>query len=229
MRQVIKLFAVAVVACACMACSSPAVAHKTTGSVTVLSRTASSLTAPTTTSPGSSVPPSSTPVPPLKSQTGAETTAPTAVDCASASLSIAPGPRLSPQTGEEGIIAVRSASTRPCTISGYPAVTVYHGAQPIPFTYLDGEGQYVTPRKPAHVAVGPGKIAYFLVAKYRCDTGVAEQADSAAVRLSRQDAADVIPATWLRGLFGLCNRTAPPTGNTVTISPFEPATTLLGG
>jgi hypothetical protein len=169
-------------------------------------------------------------VPPLKSQTGAKTTAPAAADCDSASLSIASGPRLSAQTGEEGIIiAVRSASTRPCTISGYPAVTFYRGAQPIPFTYLDGEGQYVTHLKPASAAVGPGKIAYFLVAKYRCDTGVAEQADSAAVRLARQGAADTIPATWLGGRFGLCNRTSPPTGNTITISPFEPATTLLGG
>jgi hypothetical protein len=82
-------------------------------------------------------------------------------------------------------------------------------------------------RKPAAVTIGPGKLAYFMIAKYRCDTGVAKQADSATVRLPRQSAANTVPAAWLRGLFDLCTRVSPSgPGNTITISPFEPS--LLG-
>lgn len=80
---------------------------------------------------------------------GPTSTPPTAPACPPASLGIRPGPPLSPQTGEEGvIIAVSSASSTPCTVTGYAKITFIRGAQPIPFTYLDGKGQYVTHQQP---------------------------------------------------------------------------------
>ena len=128
------------------------------------------------------------------------------------------------------IIAVNSASSTLCTITGYPKITFIQGTRPIPFTYLDGKGQYVTHQEPFAVTVGSGKMAYFLVAKYRCDVGLAERADGANVLLSRQGTVYSVPDAWLRGAVNLCSgeKISDP-GNTITVSPFEPSASLVSG
>jgi uncharacterized protein DUF4232 len=64
-----------------------------------------------------------------------------------------------------------------CTVSGYPQVTLYDSrGVAVPFRYARGGGAYVTAKKPATVTLAPGKSAYVLVAKYRCDLGVADDA-----------------------------------------------------
>lgn len=76
--------------------------------------------------------------------------------------------------------------------------------------------------------LGSGKLAYFLVAKYRCDMGVAEEATGMNLLLPGQGTIYSVPARWLRGSFGFCTGGATPDpGNTVAISPFEPAVDLL--
>jgi hypothetical protein len=169
--------------------------------------------------PDDSAPSSSTSAP-------AETAAPA---CPPATLGIQPGPPLTPQTGEHGVIlAVSSTSPTPCTVNGYPTVTFLRGKTPIPFVYLEGKGQYVTHQAPAPVTVGAGATAYFLVAKYRCDIGDAEQSDGATVTLTHSGSVHAIPGSWLSGLFSLCSGNADP-GNTVAVSPFEPSVRLLSG
>lgn len=71
-------------------------------------------------------------------------------------------------------------------------------------------------------------MAYFLVAKYRCDLGVAQRADGANVLLPGQGTVASVPDTWLRGAFELCSgeKTSDP-GDTITISPFEPNASLV--
>lgn len=150
--------------------------------------------------------------------------------CPAAALGIRQGPRLSPETGEHGvIIAVDSVSSIPCTVTGYPTVTLLNPAgSRVPFSYLAGKGQYVTHRPPRPVILGAGKLAYFLVAKYRCDAGVAERATAMTLALPGQGTIASVPTSWLRGTFDLCTGgTTPDPGNTVMLSPFEPAVDLL--
>ena len=121
------------------------------------------------------------------------------------------------------IIAVRSASALPCTVSGYPNVRLLDAAgSALPFTYVIGEGQYVTHRRPRPVTLGGARLAYFLVAKYRCDIGVGARATAMNVVLPGQGTIHSVPTGCLRGAFGFCaGGPMPDPGNTITISPFE--------
>jgi hypothetical protein len=79
------------------------------------------------------------------------------------------------------------------------------------------------------VTVGGGKVAYFLVAKYRCDTGSTEAAAGLNMLLPGQGTTYSAPGSWLLGAFDFCTGgVTPDPGNTVMISPFEPAVGLLG-
>lgn len=151
--------------------------------------------------------------------------------CSAATLRLRSGPRVSGATGEHGVIlAAIDVSTVPCTVTGYPTITfVDTTGSPIPFTYANGAGEYVTHRGPQAVTIGDGRVAYFLVAKYRCDTGYTKSATGATVRLPGQGTIYSVPTTWLVNSFSFCTGGASPDpGNTVTISPFEAATNLLG-
>ncbi|MDQ2739161.1 MAG: DUF4232 domain-containing protein [Actinomycetota bacterium] len=164
----------------------------------------------------------SSPTTPTPTQTA------TARPCPAGTLSIKQGPRLSPETGEHGvIIAVSNASSTPCTVTGYPEVTLRNATSTLPFTYVAGKGQYVTHRQPRPVIVGGAKLAYFLVAKYRCDIGVNEPATGMNVLLPGQGTTYSVPTRWLRGAFDLCKGGTTPNGSTIMISPFEPATDRL--
>jgi hypothetical protein len=98
--------------------------------------------------------------------------------CTASVLVLRPGPVASPMTGEhaDSLILVNRGSAA-CTVSGYPQVTLYDSrGVAVPFRYARGGGAYVTARKPATVTLAPGKPAYVLVAKYRCDLGAADDA-----------------------------------------------------
>lgn len=221
MKHAIKVWSRRIVLMACLA-TITACSSSLTRSHSRIS-TESSSSAPSVSSP---------PSPSSLSLSESERTAPAAHPCPAATLGLRPGPRLSPETGEHGvIIAVDSASSPPCTVVGYPKVILLDAVgSPTPFTYLPGKGQYVTHRRPRPVIVGPGKLAYFLVAKYRCDTGAAERVIGMNVRLPGQGTSSSVPAKWLRGSFDLCaGGPTPDPGNTITISPFEPAVDLLTG
>ncbi len=125
------------------------------------------------------------------------------------------------------IIAVSSVSSVPCTVTGYPKVTLLNATRTLPFTYVTGTGQYVTHRQPRPVMVGGGKLAYFLVAKYRCDIGDADPATGMNVLLPGQGTTYSVPQRWLQGTFQLCTGGTTASGNTIMISPFEPAADLL--
>lgn len=107
--------------------------------------------------------------------------------CAASALVLRPGPFVSPMTGEHAdSFMLTNHGSVACTVSGYPQVTLYDSrGVAVPFRYAKGGGAYVTAKRPATVTLAPGKSAYVLVAKYRCDLGIAD--DATAVRLTLRE------------------------------------------
>jgi hypothetical protein len=134
---------------------------------------------------------------------------------------------VSPQTGEHAyLFALTNSSKTPCTLDGYPHVTLSHGSSPLPFVYRHGGGPYVTSRKPGRVNLDPGAHAYFAVAKYRCDSGVASAATLMTIsHIGRAGTAVLNLSQLAITALDYCRKAIPgpgtDPGNTVTISPFE--------
>lgn len=146
--------------------------------------------------------------------------------CAASVLALRPGPPVGAMTGEHAdSFMLTNRGPLACTISGYPQVTLYDSrGVAMPFRYATGGGVYVTASKPAIVTLAAGKSAYVLVAKYRCDLGVAD--DSTAIQLTLR--AHQGPAFSGRepigaGLSGLayCKGGREDPGQLVTVSPIE--------
>lgn len=155
--------------------------------------------------------------------------------CAASVLVLRPGAFASPMTGEHAdSFMLTNHGSAACTISGYPQVTLYDSrGVAIPFRYAEGGGAYVTAKKPAAVTLTPGKPAYVLVAKYRCDLGIADYAAAIQLTLRAQQG----PAFSGRepiggGAAGLsyCKGGQEDPGQLVTVSPaeatFQAATSL---
>jgi hypothetical protein len=93
-----------------------------------------------------------------------------------------------------------------------------------------GENHMARSRKPQRVVLAPGRRAYFLVAKYRCDGGVLNTATLIRVVLpgSRGDLT-IRPNQGATGL-DYCKRYVGDQpidpGNHVTVSPVEPSAGL---
>jgi hypothetical protein len=155
--------------------------------------------------------------------------------CAASVLVLRPGPVVSPMTGEHAdSFMLTNRGSDACLVSGYPQVTLYDsGGVAVPFRYATGGGAYVTAKKPATVTLAPGRPAYVLVAKYRCDLGVADDATSIRLTLRAHQG----PAFSGRepvggGAAGLsyCAGGQEDPGQLVTVSPVEAtlqATTTL--
>jgi hypothetical protein len=148
--------------------------------------------------------------------------------CAAHALMLRPGPRVSPMTGEHAVLyALANRGPAACTVRGYPQVTLYdaHG-RILPFRYADGGGAYVTSRKPVTVVLAAGATAYVLVAKYRCDLGIAQNA--ATIRLALPaSGGQVLTARQPVAVpgppgFSYCRGGPHDPGQLVTISPIEP-------
>ncbi len=146
--------------------------------------------------------------------------------CAASVLVLRPGPFGSGMTGEHAdSFMLTNRGSAACKVSGYPQVTLYDSrGVAVPFRYARGGGAYVTAKKPATVTLAPGKSAYVLVAKYRCDLGVAD--DATAIWLTLR--ADQGPAfsgheSVGRGAAGLsyCEGGQEDPGQLVTVSPIE--------
>ena len=147
--------------------------------------------------------------------------------CAAHALVLRPGPPVSPMTGEHAVLyALANSGPAACTVRGYLQVTLYAaGGQVLPFRYADGGGVYATSRKPVTVVLAHGAMAYVLVAKYRCDLGIAQNA--ATIRLAlRAAGGQVLSArepVAVSGLPGLsyCRGGPRDPGQLVTVSPIE--------
>lgn len=115
----------------------------------------------------------------------------------------------------------------PCLLSGYPSVGLYDSSgHLLPFRYGHARSQYITSNPPANVVLTPGGTGYFLLAKYRCDTGTVS--DAATIRIELPDHSQPlnVPASPADGGGGLslsyCQGGTDGPGQAVDVSPFEP-------
>lgn len=93
--------------------------------------------------------------------------------CSTTNLLLGFGDRVSPQTGENGVMyTLMNREKSACLLRGYPGISFYDSkGHLLPFKYTWSGTQYVTHASPSVVVLRPGSRAYFLVAKYRCDIG----------------------------------------------------------
>jgi hypothetical protein len=147
--------------------------------------------------------------------------------CAAQALVLRPGAFVVPMTGEHAVIyALANKGPVTCELSGYPRVVLYDaGGAALPFRYARGGSAYVTSRKPVIVVLARGASAYVLVAKYRCDLGVARNATAIRLTLPTRGAAFAgREALAIAGAAGLsyCRGGPHDPGQVIAVSPVEP-------
>lgn len=147
--------------------------------------------------------------------------------CPAHALVLRPGAPVVPMTGEHAVLyTLANRGPAACTVHGYPQVTLYDArGRALPFRYAAGGGEYVTSRKPATVVLAPGATAYVLVAKYRCDLGIARNAATIALALPAAggrvfEAREPVGVPGPPGL-SYCDGGPHDPGQLVTISPIE--------
>lgn len=156
--------------------------------------------------------------------------------CPARALMLHPGTSVVPMTGEHAVMyALTNRGPVSCTMHGYPQVVLYDASgRALPFRYAVGGGAYVTPSRPVTVVLAHGATAYVLVAKYRCDLGIAR--DATAIQLTLPAAhGETFAQREDTGIFGpaglsYCRGGQHDPGQLVTVSPIEPtarATSIL--
>ena len=95
--------------------------------------------------------------------------------CSTMNLSLGFGERVSAMTGEAAtLFTLTNRGKSTCHLFGHPGVSFYDSkGRVLPFRYTWTGTQYVAHTAPKMVVLPPGARAYFLVAKYRCDIGIA--------------------------------------------------------
>jgi hypothetical protein len=147
--------------------------------------------------------------------------------CQTANLSLGFVDRISPKTGEHGVrYMLTNRGHTVCQLRGYPGVSLYDNkGRVLPFRYVRGgkTAYYVTQAAPKAVVLKAGSHAYFLVAKYRCDIGVAMIATT--VHIYPPDSTSRLkgPASPDAGVSALtyCTGGTKDPGQRVEISPVE--------
>jgi hypothetical protein len=106
-------------------------------------------------------------------------------------------------------------------VNGYPAIALVDTHGRIPFTMKRGGDAMITSRASRAVAVRPGRAAFALVNKYRCDLGDLR----VAIRIELGLGGNGVKRRALRIPRGFdlayCGKGDP--GSTVHVSPFEPS------
>jgi Protein of unknown function (DUF4232) len=154
--------------------------------------------------------------------------------CSARALALQPGTYVAPMTGEHAVMyALTNRGSVSCTLTGYPQVTLYDtkGAV-LPFRYAKGGGAYVTATKPVTVVLAPRASAYVLVAKYRCDLGVARNATAIRLTLAAAHGTSFAghEAVAISGSTGLsyCRGGRHDPGQAIAVSPVEPTQQATG-
>jgi Domain of unknown function (DUF4232) len=142
--------------------------------------------------------------------------------CPARALVLHPGTYVSPMTGEDAVMyALTNRGSVICTLNGYPQAVLYDASGAVlPFRYTKGGGAYVTSKKPVTVVLARGASAYVLVAKYRCDQGIARNAT--AIRLTLQAEQGAAFTGYETVGLSYCNGGPHDPGQVIAVSPVEP-------
>lgn len=141
--------------------------------------------------------------------------------CAAADLKLDHGGPISEATGQESrVLRLSNTSAEPCQLKGYPTIVLADNAgKQIPFAYKDGGDQMITSEPPTPVTLAPGKAAYVMFNKYRCDLGDKARATSVTVTVPGETTALSL-STGVYPNLPYCGPGDP--GSVVDISPIEP-------
>ncbi len=145
--------------------------------------------------------------------------------CTTADLTLGMG-GVSEASGQNSrLLSFTNDSSAACLLAGYPGIALSTPAgKSLPFAYHDRGDQMVTSLAPRSFVLVPGRTAYALINKYRCDVGNLSTARSIEVSLPGSTAA--FRRKLARYPFiGYCGSGDP--GSLVSISPFEPAVRLV--
>lgn len=146
--------------------------------------------------------------------------------CRSTQLALTNGPGVSSGTGQNLLdVRLSNRSRVACVLNGYPVVSFSDRRGTIPFVIRDGGGhggdQQVTLNAPRRLLILPGRSAYVLLNKYRCDLGSLRVATRMRLALPASPAKPVGSLSLNSAGYSYCKRVA--TFNIVSVSPFVPS------
>ena len=145
--------------------------------------------------------------------------------CSTVNLSLGYGDRVSEMAGENALIfTLTNRGKGACHLYGHPGVSFYDSkGRELPFRYTWMGRQYVAQTAPKMVVLRPGARAYFLVAHYRCDIGIAMVAKTIRVyppNTTQQLIGRVAPSVDVGG-FTYCKGGSKDPGQLVAVSPVR--------
>ncbi|HUV57659.1 MAG TPA: DUF4232 domain-containing protein [Acidimicrobiales bacterium] len=163
-------------------------------------------------------------VPLVSSAPSSAATVPT---CSAANLRLGVGPKFALMPGEHAVIfTLTNRLIKKCQLKGYPGVALYDANGKVLKvqynTLLGSTSPFVTRSAPKAVVLIPGARAYFKIAKYGCDVGVARTAKSMAISIPGVSG----PVGKLRIVtpavrtFASCQGSSTGRGQLVGVSPF---------
>jgi hypothetical protein len=149
--------------------------------------------------------------------------------CRNSQLALSVGDGVSAATGQNPFTArLTNRSRVSCILNGYPTVSFSDRRGPLPVVVKQGGGhwgdQQVTLRPPRPVLLRPGRTAYVVLNKYRCDNGTLRVARTMRLALPGGSARGV-------GVAKLRSSSAPKVTycrggaqlNVMSVSPFVPS------
>ena len=148
--------------------------------------------------------------------------------CSSVNLLLGFGDRVSAATGENAtVFTLTNRGKSACHLYGHPSVSLYDNkGHVLPFRYTWAGTQYVAQTAPKMVVLRPGARAYFLVAKYRCDIGIAMVAKTIRVyppNTTQQLIGRAAPSVDVGG-FMYCKGRSKDPGQLIEVSPVRATT-----
>ena len=142
--------------------------------------------------------------------------------CRAADFSIAAGFAISPATGQNPLtLRLKNRGSNTCVLFGYPTISLADRRGAIPFRIRRGGDQMVTARRPTQVLVRPGRSAFVVLNKYRCDLGDRRLARTLRLGLPRDTSRRLSLALPPYPRIGYCGKGDG--GSTVATSPFVPS------
>jgi hypothetical protein len=118
------------------------------------------------------------------------------------------GPEVSAATGQNPFaVRLTNRGRVSCVLNGYPVVSFSDRRGPLPLVVSHGGDQQVTRNSPRRVLIRPGRAAYVILNKYRCDLGALRVATRMQLALPVSPARSVgsISLGSLGGAFAYCN------------------------